>query len=159
MKNGKSNTHFQRDKPCVDYIRIANQKKNCYELQLAKEKRGHFLFLLFCPKKTFVFYLRVQCIEYTFKILIHLHIKSNTLCLFLKSPKAYSVSLTQHQKSEKENSFKNVEGVFFHKFIRKLTNNKKKISRATDFSNLHLSGILNMEWTIKLCNNEGSKIP
>ena len=37
-------------------------KLNCYELELAKEKRGHFLYRLICPKVfflTFVFYLNV----------------------------------------------------------------------------------------------------
>ena len=36
------------------------------ELELAKEKRGHFLYRLFCPKGVFLrfaFYLNVECIE------------------------------------------------------------------------------------------------
>ena len=53
-----------------------------------------------CPKglfSIFVFYLNV-CIEYTFRIYILLHIKKyyfiHFCCLFLKSSKAFSVSLT-----------------------------------------------------------------
>ena len=55
------------------------------EPQLIQES-GHFLYRLFCPKKTFltfVFYLNVQCIEYTFRIYTHLYIKNITSCTFL----------------------------------------------------------------------------
>ena len=41
---------------------IMLQLINCDELELAKEKRGHFLYCLFCPKETFlifVFYLNL----------------------------------------------------------------------------------------------------
>ena len=41
MKNGESDTQFQRDEPCASWhIRITNLK--CDKLQLAKETRGHF---------------------------------------------------------------------------------------------------------------------
>ena len=67
---------------------------------LAKEKRGHFLYCLFCPKEIFfkfVSTLNVKCIEYTFRIYILLLIKKHYFihfcCLFLKSSKAFSVSL------------------------------------------------------------------
>ena len=41
-------TQFQRDKPCVSvHIKIANEKQNFEELELAKEKRRHFLYRLF----------------------------------------------------------------------------------------------------------------
>ena len=56
----------------------------------AKEKRVHFLYRLFYPKGIFlrfVFYFNVQCIEYTFRIYILLHIKKHYFiyfcCLFL----------------------------------------------------------------------------
>ena len=67
-------------------------------MELAKEKRGHFLYRLFCPEEnfflTFLFYLSVSCIKYTFGRYILSHIKchltmklytdayfSETLCL------------------------------------------------------------------------------
>ena len=69
-------------------------------MELAKEKRGHFLYRSFCSKKiflTFVSYLNIWCIEYSFRIYILLHIKRHYFihfwCLFLKSSKAFSVSL------------------------------------------------------------------
>ena len=56
-------------------------------MELAKEKRGHFLYGLFCPKGsflTFAFCLNVQCIEYPFRIYSLLHIKRMLLhTLFL----------------------------------------------------------------------------
>ena len=46
----------------------------------------------------FVFYLSVQCIEYTFRIYILLHLKKyyfiHFCCLFPKKTKAFSVSLS-----------------------------------------------------------------
>ena len=43
--------HSFGDVPCsLAHIRSTNQKQNCDELELAKEKRGHFLYSLFCPK-------------------------------------------------------------------------------------------------------------
>ena len=67
-----------------------------------RKKRVFFVpFFFFCPKGiflTFVFYLNVECIEYTFRIYILLHIKKHYFkhfCyLFLKSSKAFRVSLT-----------------------------------------------------------------
>ena len=50
-----------------------------------KEKRGHLLYRLFCPKRiflTFVFYLGVQYIEYTFRIYILSHIKKQYFAHF-----------------------------------------------------------------------------
>ena len=65
-----------------------------------KEKRGHFLYCLFCAEEiflTFAFNLNVQCIKYTSRIHILLHIKNHYFihfcCLFLKWWKAFSVSL------------------------------------------------------------------
>ena len=70
----------------------------CDALELAKEKRGHFLYRLFCSKgilSRFLFYLNVYCIEYTFRIYIPLHIKKHYFihfsCLFLKSFKALTL--------------------------------------------------------------------
>ena len=66
----------------------------------SRKKKRAFLYRLFCPKKIFliyVFYVNVQCIEYTSRTYILLHIKKTLLytlfCLFLKSSKAFSVSL------------------------------------------------------------------
>ena len=60
-----------------------------------------FLYRLFNLKKsvlTFMFYLYVKCIEYTFRIYILLHIKKlyfiHFYCLFLKFPKPFTVSLS-----------------------------------------------------------------
>ena len=51
MENWTSHTQFQRDESCASaHIRTANQKWNCDELELAKEKRGSFLYHLFFPK-------------------------------------------------------------------------------------------------------------
>ena len=50
-----------------------------------KEKRGHLLYRLFCPKRiflTFVFYLGVQYIEYTFRTYILSHIKKQYFAHF-----------------------------------------------------------------------------
>ena len=50
------------------------------------KKKGYFLYRLFCPKEillTFVFYLNVECIEYTFRIYILLHIKKHYCIHFL----------------------------------------------------------------------------
>ena len=69
-------------------------------MELAKGKRGQFLYRLFSPMEIFLafaFYLNVKCIEYTFRIYIPLHIQKycfiHFFCLFLKSPKAFNVSL------------------------------------------------------------------
>ena len=63
-------------------------------MEFAKVKRKHFLHCLFWPKGiflTFIFYLNVYCIKYTFRIYILLHIKKHYFtyfcCLFLKSSK------------------------------------------------------------------------
>ena len=61
-------------------IQESQIKSKTDELELAKEKRGHFLYHLFCQKEfflTFVFYLNVQSVEYTFRKYILLHIKRN----------------------------------------------------------------------------------
>ena len=62
-----------------------------------ERKKEHFLYRLFYLFLTFVFYLDVQCIEYTFRIYILLLIKKRYLihfyCFFLKLSKAFSASL------------------------------------------------------------------
>ena len=75
-------------------------------LRAHKRKKRAFLYCLFGPKEiflTFVFLLNVQCIEYTFRIYVLLHIKKlyfiNFCYLFLKSSKAFNVSLC-HNMSE-----------------------------------------------------------
>ena len=69
-------------------------------MELANEKRKHFLKCLFFPKEIslrFVFYLNVLCIEYALRIYILLHIKKHCFiyycCFFLKSSKAFSECL------------------------------------------------------------------
>ena len=68
-------------------------------MKLAKEKKRAFFVLLILSKGDFlriVFYLNVECIEYTFRIYTLLHIKKHSYtfpcfcCLFLKSLKAFS---------------------------------------------------------------------
>ena len=68
----------------------------------AREKKRAF-FVYFVWREfflTFVIYLIVQCIEYTFRIYILLHIKKHYFmhfcCLFLKSSKAFIVSLNRN---------------------------------------------------------------
>ena len=72
-------------------------------MELVKEKRGHFLYRLFCPNEiflTFVFYFNT-CTECTFRIHILLHIKKHYFihfcCFSLKSSKAFSVFLSNHR--------------------------------------------------------------
>ena len=94
-------THsFRETNFVIQLIYESQLKKNCAEMEFAKEKRGHFLYRLFYPKElfsTFVFYLSFEyCIEYFQNI--HTFTCQKTLirtlfCLFLKSLKAFSVSL------------------------------------------------------------------
>ena len=65
-----------------------------------KKKEGIFLKFILSEVnffKIYVFYFNVQYIKYTFRIYILLHIKKHYFihfcCLFLKSSKAFSVSL------------------------------------------------------------------
>ena len=71
---------------------------------LQKKKKAFFLYRSLCPKElflTFVFYFNIQCTEYTFRRYILLHIKKHFFihffCLFLKSPKTFSVSLRKRK--------------------------------------------------------------
>ena len=60
-----------------------------------ESKKRTFLYCLFYPNANFsrfVFYLNVYCTEYTFRICNHYFI--HFCCLFLKSLKAFSVSLS-----------------------------------------------------------------
>ena len=67
----------------------------------SKKKEGIFCAACFIRREfflRFVFYLNVQSIEYTFRIYILLRIKKHffiSLCLYLKSPKNFSVSLSK----------------------------------------------------------------
>ena len=70
-------------------------------MEFPKEKRGHFLYRFFCPKRIFsrfVFYLNLLSLECNFRIYILLYIKKyyfiHFCCLFLKLMKAFSVSLS-----------------------------------------------------------------
>ena len=99
----KNPTHSCRETNLVlKLIQESQIKINCDELELAQEKRGHILYHLFCPKEIF-FNICVlpQCIVcqihfqnvYTFtyqKALLQ-----TRLCLFLKSTKTFSLSLTK----------------------------------------------------------------
>ena len=73
-------------------------KSKTDDLELAKEKRGHFLCCLFCLKEIFV--LSPQCIVYwihfqNIHTFTYEKILLNTLfCLFIKSSNAFSVSLS-----------------------------------------------------------------
>ena len=61
-----------------------NCEVNCSSRE--RKKRGHFLYRSFCLKKIFVtcmFYLSVQCIEFTFRIDILLHLKRHYFIHFL----------------------------------------------------------------------------
>ena len=70
------------------------KSENLMSWSQRKKKEGIFCTVYLV---TFVFYLNVQCIEYTFRKYILLHIQKYYLihfcCLFLKSSKAFSVSL------------------------------------------------------------------
>ena len=66
-----------------------------------KKKESSFCTVYFIRRKfflTFVFYLSIWCIEYTFRIYILLHTKKHYFihfcCLFLKSSKAFYVSVS-----------------------------------------------------------------
>ena len=78
---------------------------------------------MFCPKEIFVFFLNIQCIEYTFRIYMLLHIKKHYFihfcfyfihfCLLLKWLKAFSVSLNINNTGEKSYSNKFGESLSF----------------------------------------------
>ena len=154
-----------------------------------RKKRGHFLYRLFCPKKTFptfVFYLNVYYIEYAFRIFILLYIKKHYFihffCLFWKSRKAFSVSLSEvgvllleifgcrpeiYWKMAVPNAFSNTFWIFFWKEFKFLpqakTNSEMKIKKfhpwywTTQFNKVNYEDI----WTTSktpfwyLCFNFG----
>ena len=109
IKSNKNKQELKMENPhivlerltlCFSWYKNRQLKKNCDEMELAKEKRGHFLYCLFWPKEIcfkFVSILNVKCIEYTSRIYILLLIKKHYsihfCCLFLKSSKAFSISL------------------------------------------------------------------
>ena len=67
--------------PCASvHIRIANQKYNCNELELVKEKRAFFVSFILSEGNflTFLSYLNVYCTEYNSRINILLYIKNVT---------------------------------------------------------------------------------
>ena len=96
-------TQSQREGPWSSaHIRITIQ--NCDELELAKQKKNIFCTTHFALREFFlrvVLFLNEQCIEYTSRICILLHIKKNYLihfsCLFLKLSKGFSVSWRCYQ--------------------------------------------------------------
>ena len=61
-------TQFKKTKLLLQFIQGKNEKLNCDELELVKQKRVHFQYHLFCLKETFltfVFYLNVYWIKHT----------------------------------------------------------------------------------------------
>ena len=56
-------THNFRGNKKRDY-KNRKLKKNCDQLELAKEKSGHFLYRLFCSKEFFLTFVLSQCIVY-----------------------------------------------------------------------------------------------
>ena len=91
----KNPTHSFREMNLVlQLIQESQIKSKTDDLELAKEKRGHFLCRLLCPKRVFfkicVLFQRLQCLEHIFKIYILSHIRKHH---FIKSSKVFSVSL------------------------------------------------------------------
>ena len=93
---------FQREELVPQQIEESQIKnKTVMSWSLGKKKKEVFFILFILSEGNFlrfVFYLNVQCIEYTFRIYILLHIKKyyfiHFCCLFLKLTKAFSVSLS-----------------------------------------------------------------
>ena len=99
MKN-PTHTVLERRTLCFSSYKNRKLKGKLWWVGAREKKRGHFLYRLFCPEEIFfnicilsncmVYWIYFQNIH-TFtcqKILFHTH-----FCLFLKSPKAFSVSL------------------------------------------------------------------
>ena len=62
IKSNKNKQELKMENPhivlerltlCFSWYKNRQLKKNCDEMELAKEKRGHFLYCLFCPKEIF----------------------------------------------------------------------------------------------------------
>ena len=98
-------------------------------MELAKEKRGHFLYRLFCPKGIFYRFVLSQRIVYW----IHFqninpftyenHYFINVCCLFLKSLKAFSVSLNGRDHTS-EQKFYEIYVIEDGKFCNDLTHSE-----------------------------------
>ena len=101
IENEKSHTHcFRETNLCFSSYKNRKLKGKLSWVGAREKKRGHFLNRLFCPEEIFfnicilsnymVYWIYFQNIHtFTYqKILFHTH-----FCLFLKSPKAFSVSL------------------------------------------------------------------
>ena len=79
----ENSTHSFREKNLVLQLMQGSQikgKKNCDELELVKEKIGHFLYRLFCPKGIFlrfVFYSNVLYIVNTISEYTYFYISKN----------------------------------------------------------------------------------
>ena len=101
----------------------------------SRKKKGHFLYHLFCPPEfflTFVFYLNLQCIEYTFRIYILLYIKKIYFIHFFACLKSSKCVLKKNVKRPcfytlQETNFSN----FFHKHREqnKIKNFRKQVCR------------------------------
>ena len=94
----ENTTHsFRETKLLFQLIQESTVKsKTVMSWSSRKKKEGHFFTVYFVRRK-FIWHLCLdrKCIECTFRIYIHLHIKNITsyfFCLFLKSSEAFSVS-------------------------------------------------------------------
>ena len=78
----KNPTHSFREMNLVlQLIQESQIKSKTDDLELAKEKRGHFLCRLLCPKRVFflrfVFYFNVYSVLNTFSKYTYFHISEN----------------------------------------------------------------------------------
>ena len=54
MENGKSHTQFREKNLVLQLTQESQIKTKTDELELTIEKRGHFVYCLFCPKGIFL---------------------------------------------------------------------------------------------------------
>ena len=100
IENGKSHTVLERRNLCLSLKKNCKLKVKLRWVGVRERKKGIFVPFILSKGNflRFVFYLSVQCIEYTFRIYILLHFKKyyfiHFCCLFLKKTKAFSVSLS-----------------------------------------------------------------
>ena len=90
---------FREANLVLQLIKSANEKRNYDKLELAKGKREHFSYSLFCPREVFLTFVLSQYIVYWNFENIHTFTYQKRLlhtlfCLFFKSWKTFSVFLT-----------------------------------------------------------------
>ena len=110
IKSNKNKQELKMDNPhtvlerltlCFSWYKNRQLKKTVMKWSPQKKREGIFYTVYFVQRKIFLnlclLSLYVKCIEYTFRICILLLIKKHYFIhfcsLFLKSPKAFSVSL------------------------------------------------------------------